>query len=251
MARQEYVGAAGARGTVLVWNGMIPLKDDIKARSAPVVTAGLIFANVLVFAYQLSLPLHREQEIALRFGLVPGFVTGAVPHPPGGEALTLASFFTSMFLHGDLLHIAGNMLFLWIFGNNVEDAMGKGRFLVFYLTCGLAAATAQILALPRSTLPMIGASGAIAGVLGAYFLLFPQARILTLVPFIFVYFVRLPAFVVLGVWFVLQVTSSLAGGRSGVAWSAHVGGFVAGMVLLGLFLPRRRRSPPPAEGDWI
>src|SRR5260221_13127393 len=108
----------GARVTVLVWNGMIPLKDDIKARSAPVVTAGLIVATVLVFAYQLSLPPHREQEVALRFGLVPGFVTGAIGRAPGGEALTLASFFTSMFLHGDLLHIAGNMLFLWIFGNN-------------------------------------------------------------------------------------------------------------------------------------
>jgi rhomboid family protein len=231
---------------------MIPIKDDIPTRSFPLVTVLLIAANTLVFLYQASLPLHREQELALRFGLVPGIVTRLPELGPGALAPSLASFFTSMFMHGDILHLAGNMLFLWIFGNNVEDSLGRGRFLAFYLSSGLAAALTQIVSVPRSTVPMVGASGAIAGVLGAYFLLFPGARILTLVPFIFVYFIRLPAFVVLGMWFLFQVLySTMSPGRGGgVAWFAHIGGFLTGMILLGLFLPKQRRRPPP-EGEWI
>jgi len=232
---------------------MIPLKDDIPTRSFPVVTVGLILLNIVVFLYQSSLSPHRELEFALRFGLVPSVVTRLPEHAPRSVAPPLLSFVTSMFLHGSVIHLGGNMLFLWIFGNNVEDSLGRARFPLFYLLCGLAAAVSQVAALPGSSQPMVGASGAIAGVLGAYFLLFPRARILTLVPFFFVYLVRLPAFVVLGMWFLFQVLySAMSSGDSqgGVAWYAHIGGFLAGMVLLGLFLPRRRRGPPPTEA-WI
>jgi len=238
---------------VLSWPAMLPLKDDIPTRSTPVVTIGLILVNVAVHLYQLSLTFPQEQELALRFGLVPGIVSQIPALDPGAVGASLLSFITSMFLHGDLLHLGGNMLFLWIFGNNVEDSMGRFRFLAFYLLCGLAAATAQIAAMPSSRIPMIGASGAIAGVLGAYLLLFPGARILTLVPFFFVYLVRLPAWIVLGIWFLFQVLSSAAaGGRGGggVALYAHIGGFLSGMILLWFFVPRRRRRPPTEE-EWI
>jgi hypothetical protein len=149
-----------------------------------------------------------------------------------------------MFLHGGWMHLIGNMWFMWIFGDNVEDRMGHGGFLVFYLLCGIAASVANMALMPHSHMPTIGASGAIAGVLGAYFLLYPGARILTLIPiFIFIRFVELPAFVFLGFWFVMQFFSGAAaitgGNTSNVAFWAHVGGFVAGMVLLGLFARRR------------
>jgi membrane associated rhomboid family serine protease len=231
---------------------MIPLKDDIPTRSFPLVTIGLILINVVVFVYQASLPPHRELALALRYGLVPSVVTRLPELGPRAVVPPLLSFITSMFLHGSVLHLGGNMLFLWIFGNNVEDSLGRARYALFYLLCGLAAAVTQVAAGPGSSLPMVGASGAIAGVLGAYLLLFPNARILTLVPFFFVYLVRLPAFVVLGMWFLFQVLySALSPGTpGGVAWYAHIGGFLTGMVLLGLFLPSRRRGPPPTE-EWI
>jgi membrane associated rhomboid family serine protease len=168
----------------------------------------------------------------------------------------LAPMLTSMFLHAGLLHLAGNMLFLWVFGNNVEDETGHFGFLIFYLICGAAAASTQIIALPRSTLPMVGASGAIAGVLGAYMVLFPRSRILTLVPiFIFVRLMYLPAVVVLGLWFLYQVLlsgtvgmgdESGGGSGGGVAFYAHIGGFVCGMLLVWLFRrPRARPQPQP------
>jgi membrane associated rhomboid family serine protease len=232
---------------------MIPLKDDIPTKSIPWVTIGLILTNIIVFLYQATLPPHRELELTLRFGLVPGVVTRLPELDAGSVVPSLLSFVTSMFLHGSVIHLGGNMLFLWIFGNNVEDSLGRARYSLFYLLCGLTAAVTQVAALPRSAVPMVGASGAIAGVLGAYFLLFPSARILTLVPFFFVYLVRLPAFVVLGMWFLFQVlysTMSVGGPGGGVAWYAHIGGFLAGMLLLGVFLPRRRRGPPPTEA-WI
>ncbi len=225
---------------------MLPLRDDQPIRRFPLLTLALIGANVFLFFYEVSLPPHLRQELLMRRGLVPAVVT----HPPdlGPRALApgVASFFSSMFLHGNLIHLGGNMLFLWIFGKKVEEAMRHLRFLLFYLVCGLAAASTQIAAGPDSLIPMIGASGAIAGVLGAYILLFPRARILTVIPvFIFLHFVRLPAFIVLGLWFLFQFLSSLASDPSmgGVAWYAHVGGFVAGMVLAGFFLPRRPRRP--------
>jgi rhomboid family protein len=234
---------------------MIPIRDETPTRSFPLATLGLIAANTAVFIYQQSLPPYLAQQLAFRRGLVPVAVTNL--HGLGSHAVVpgLLSFVTSMFLHGDILHIAGNMWFLWIFGNNVEDRLGHLRFVLFYLLAGLGAALTQVAALPDSEIPMVGASGAIAGVLGAYVLLFPRARILTLVPFIFVYFVRLPAFVFLGIWFLFQVVhSTMSSGPlgGGVAWFAHVGGFLAGMLLLFVFLPGGRRSGgAPAQDAWV
>jgi membrane associated rhomboid family serine protease len=231
---------------------MIPLRDDIPGRRTPLVTVGLILANVLVFFYQLSLQMSSDpgalraaQDFVLEFGAVPCRLTGdclspyQFPHP-------LFTVFTSMFVHGGLLHIGSNMLYLWIFGDNVEDALGHGRFLLFYLLSGVGAAAAQTLANPASGIPMVGASGAISGVLGAYLLMFPYARILTLITFgFFIRLVYIPALFVLGFWIVVQVVNGLDAfqmtGRDvgGVAWFAHLGGCVAGMAIV--FVLRRQR----------
>jgi membrane associated rhomboid family serine protease len=228
---------------------VIPLRDDIAGRHAPVVTLGLIAVNIVVFLYQLSLAggepagARAAEQLVLEFGAVPCRLTGSCPAPD--DLPPLLTVFTSMFMHGGLLHIAGNMLYLWIFGDNVEDTLGRTRFLLFYLASGATAAVAQALMSPTSRVPMVGASGAISGVLGAYLLLFPYARILTLITFgFFVRFVHIPAIVVLGFWIVLQVlngvvTFSMIGGEGGgVAWFAHIGGFVAGMALVFVFRPR-------------
>jgi membrane associated rhomboid family serine protease len=234
---------------------MLPLRDENPTRRFPVVTIALIAVNVAGFFYQVSLPEQLRADLVARRGLVPAFVTLIPRLGPEAVLPAASSFLTSMFLHGDLLHLLGNMLFLWIFGDNVEDRLGRMRFLVFYLLCGLAAAATQIAALPDSRVPMIGASGAISGVLGAYMLLFPAARVLTLIPiFVFLQFVRLPAILLLGLWFLYQILHSLmaAPGGGGVAWFAHIGGFVTGLLLIALFLPRRR-TPPRAVRDpgWI
>jgi rhomboid family protein len=226
---------------------MFPLKDDLPTRSTPFVTVGLIALNVVAFLYQLSLQTGGSQEgvraaeaFVMEFGLVPCRLTGACPTVADLPSPVL-TIFTSMFLHGGLFHIAGNMLYLWIFGNNVEDTLGHGRFLCFYLAAGVAAAATQTLAGPGSHVPMIGASGAISGVLGAYILLFPHANVLTLVVFGFFWrLVRIPALIVLGLWMVVQILNGLGslGAGGGVAWFAHIGGFVAGMGLLPLLRPR-------------
>lgn len=232
---------------------MIPLKDDIPARSAPVVTVSLVVLNVVVFLYQVSLglgPDGRAAEALVReFGVTPCRLSGACATPQDFPS-PLATVLTSMFMHGGLLHVGGNMLYLWIFGNNVEDTLGHGRFLLFYLLSGGAAALGQTAVNPASAIPMIGASGAVSGVLGAYLLLFPYATILTLVTFgFFIRFIRVPAIIVLGFWIILQLIngyvtySASVMGRpeaGGVAWFAHIGGFVAGMLLLFLLKPRRR-----------
>ena len=222
---------------------MIPLRDNIPTRTFPGVTVALIAANILVFIYQISLGGEHAAVFVATFGAVPAQFTGAAPHaapalPPG---LTIA---TSMFLHGGLLHLLGNMVFLWIFGNNVEDATGHLRFLVFYLACGAVAAFAHIVTHPASNVPMVGASGAISGVLGAYFLLFPFARIVTLVILgFFAQTIQIPAFFFLGFWFLMQFLSAAVSGGAGggVAFFAHIGGFVAGLVLLIPFKRRRAR----------
>ncbi len=234
---------------------MIPLRDDNPTHRFPIISMALIVINVAAFLYQKALPDHMEADLVMHRGLVPAFVTHLPEAGPGAAIPAVSAFFTSMFLHGDIVHLLGTMLFLWVFADNVEDRMGRIRFLVFYLVCGFAAAATQVVALPDSPIPMVGASGAISGVLGAYILLFPGARILTVIPiFIFLQFVRLPALVVLGIWFLYQVLHSMvaapAGG--GVAWFAHIGGFVTGLVLISIFLPRRR--PPPRavrEAEWI
>lgn len=221
---------------------MIPLKDENPTQITPIFTVGLIVANVLVFLYELSLGQRVEQFVQL-YGAVPhALIQGAGPRLHGAIPPKL-TVLTSMFLHGGFLHLGGNMLYLWIFGNNIEDVLGHVRFLLFYVISGYVAAYAHALSALHSTMPMIGASGAISGVLGAYLVLFPKARVLTLVPFgFFVQVVRIPAVVVLGFWFVIQFISgtlSLGGTGEGVAWFAHVGGFAAGVVLI-LIFPRRK-----------
>ncbi|RJX32677.1 MAG: rhomboid family intramembrane serine protease [Desulfarculus sp.] len=219
---------------------MIPIRDENPTQHVPVVTLGLIGLNLAVFIYQLLLPPQAEYVFIHQYGVVPLWFTGQAPTPAQlswlPQPLTLVS---SMFLHGGIFHVAGNMLYLWIFGNNIEDVLGPVRFIVFYLAGGVAASLAHVVIGPSSPLPMIGASGAIAAVLGAYFLLYPRHKVVVLIWFFFyVQLVRVPAVLVLGVWFLLQVLGS---GGAGVAWMAHVGGFVVGLVLIRFFLPRPRR----------
>jgi membrane associated rhomboid family serine protease len=224
----------------------LPLKDDNPTSTFPLITLGLILTNGLVFYHQMSLDTVESQNFIFKWGAIPyqihhGEVLREFPEIP--LPLTI---FSSMFLHGGFLHLFGNMLYLWIFGNNIEDTLGHLRFLLFYLVCGLVAGLAQVFSNPESTVPMIGASGAVAGVLGAYLLLFPGARILTLFfIFIFIKFVRLPALIVLGFWFFIQLLGVWGGSISNVAFFAHVGGFIAGLILVKIFQPgqskRRRR----------
>ncbi len=222
---------------------MIPLKDDLPTQHFPWVTITLIVANIAVFLHELSLGPQVEQ-VFFRYGAIPfelmhGIAVGDRPFPIGATVLT------SMFVHGGFFHVGGNMLYLWIFGNNIEDVMGHRRFIVFYLLCGAIAAYSHAYIAPDSKLPMVGASGAVSGILGAYLLLFPRAKVLTLVPlFIFIQIIRIPAVFVLGFWIVAQVFNGFLGNQSGIAWFAHIGGFIAGMVLIFFFRkaqPRRRR----------
>ena len=221
---------------------MIPLKDDNPSRTVPFVTLLLIGVNLAVFLYELTLPPAALQGLIRGFGAVPSALSlGHLP-ASGMVEIPWLTLITSMFLHGGLFHVGGNMLYLWIFGDNVEDAMGHFRFLVFYLLCGITAALFQIAAMPSSRVPLVGASGAIAGILGAYVLLYPSARIRALIIFLFIVrVVPIPALFILGLWFVMQVLSAPASGRSGVAFFAHIGGFLAGMLLIGLFAGGRRR----------
>lgn len=222
---------------------MIPLHDDNPTELTPVITVSLIVLCTLVFIWQVSLGGQTGQAVVYSLGVIPAVLLDKVNLP---EELVLvpASFtvFTSMFLHGGFMHLAGNMLYLWIFGNNVEDAMGHFRFVAFYLLCGIAAVAGQVLQNPDSQIPMIGASGAISGVLGAYLLLYPHARVLVAIPLGFIlYTARLAAIWVLGFWFVIQIVSSILANpdQAGVAWFAHIGGFATGMALIPLFKYRR------------
>ena len=225
---------------------MIPIRDYIPTRRPPVMTTTLITINILVFLFQFSLMTFGSLEpFIYSFGIVPYRL---IHYFDLNAALTLV---TSLFLHGGLLHIGSNLLYLWIFGNNIEDAMGPWRFMVFYLVCGILAGLAEVVATPNSTIPAIGASGAIAGVLGAYFVLYPTARVDTLLIVGFFAVVRaLPAAVVLFFWFFLQLLNGVASfgisRTGGIAWFAHIGGFISGLVLVHLFVhpPRRRRFQP-------
>jgi membrane associated rhomboid family serine protease len=212
---------------------LIPLRSSERVYSTAKVTAGLIAMNAAIFLYQVSLPARALNDFVMQWGIVP-------------DRLNLASLITSMFLHGGWLHILGNMLFLWVFGRNVEDLIGGTRFLILYLLCGVAAAIVQIISNPYSRVPTIGASGAIAGIMGAYLIRFPRTRINTLFWFIFFTTFEIPAAFLLLYWFAIQFLSgfsSLAGSDytgGGVAWFAHVGGFIAGMLLIRLFPDRRK-----------
>lgn len=224
---------------------MIPLRDTIPSHSFPVVNISLIIVNSLFFFLELSLGTHLGEFIST-FGTVPSRFM-EVLGGKGVTALDIVPLFTSMFLHAGWFHLIFNMLYLWIFGDNVEDALGHFRYLLFYILCGLGAALTHVFLSPLADVPVVGASGAIAGVLGAYLLLYPRSRVLTLVPFFFFYLVEIPALVFLGLWFVIQFLSGLltvgTEASAGVAWWAHVGGFLTGMVLLFPF--RRGRSASP------
>ena len=221
---------------------MIPLKDDSQSRSIPLVTVGLIAVCCAAFLWQCSLDAASGRRAVAALGAIPAVLLGVARLPADLQWVPrYAAIFTSMFLHAGWAHLLGNMLFLWIFGDNVEDSMGHARFLSFYLFCGVAAVTAQALWYAHSPYPIIGASGAISGVLGAYLMLFPRAKVLTLVllPFFFTT-IRLPAMLLLMLWFAVQLLSHFAdrGGGNGVAFIAHIGGFLAGMALVGLFKRR-------------
>jgi membrane associated rhomboid family serine protease len=218
---------------------MIPLRDVIPSRTTPGVTVTLIALNVAVYLFQLLLSERGQDAFLLAFGVVPAY-------------FSVASMFTSMFVHGGIAHLGGNMLFLWIFGDNVEDRLGHGRFLVFYLLCGTAAALAQIALDPGSLVPMVGASGAIAGVMGAYLVLYPHSRVLMLFPFP-VFLFELPAYFFLAMWFFVQFLNGVNqlpifeqdAISGGVAFWAHVMGFVAGLLLVVLM-----KRPERTKVEW-
>ncbi len=212
----------------------IPLKDENPTQRFPVVTVALITLNILVFLYQIFSP-EGLQYFIYRMGAIPYEITHftTISHLPRiSPPLTLL---TSLFLHGSFFHLFGNMLYLWIFGNNIEDFLGPFRYILFYLLSGIGASFVHIIFHPSSIVPMIGASGAIAGILGAYFLLYPGARVLSLV---FIWIIPVPAFFILGLWFVAQVMNIGIGG--GVAWFAHVGGFLIGIALIRIYIKRKR-----------
>ena len=229
---------------------MLPIRDSIPSRTVPVVTKALVLINVFVFLYELSLPEPLLEQAFYLFGIVPA----RYAHPDWAEEVGFPlhdywPFLTHQFLHGGWLHVIGNMWTLWIFGDNVEDRMGHLRFLVFYLLCGAAAGFTQWFVNPHSTLPSVGASGAISGVLGAYFFWFPHARLIVLLPVLFLpFFFEVPAFLYLVYWFFIQLFSgaaSLVGehGTGGIAWWAHIGGFMAGGLLCWVFLAGHRKRP--------
>jgi len=224
---------------------VIPIRDENPTHRFPFMTVALIALNVGVFVYELTLGQAGFTAFWNRWAFVPARF---LANPFSAEQLM--TVFTAMFMHAGWVHVAGNLLYLWIFGNNIEDRLGRGRFVVFYLLCGVAGTLAQAMVSPASMVPNLGASGAIAGVLGAYLVLYPGASVLTLIPiFFFVELARLPAVLVIGFWFVLQLGSGLAAlgagmmESGGVAWFAHIGGFVTGVVLmLPLALQTRRRG---------
>ncbi len=237
---------------------MFPLRDSIPTRTVPIATRLLILINAVVFFFELALPSESLEQVFYVFGVVPARFT----HPgwaasmgfPGGSFWSLI---THQFLHGGWLHIISNMWALWIFGDNVEDAMGRLRFVIFYLTCGVLAALTQIFITSDATVPSIGASGAIAGVLGAYFLMYPRAWVVVLFPVFFLpFFFEVPAIVYLGIWFLTQLFSgTLSLGApaevGGIAFWAHVGGFLSGIILCRLFVRWRRPLQPDENGlEW-
>jgi membrane associated rhomboid family serine protease len=220
---------------------MIPLKDENPTETTPYVTITLLAVNTVIFFYELSHGIGFGRFI-FRLGMIPYELTQGVELAPASPIPAALTILSSMFLHGGFFHLGGNMLYLWIFGNNIEDAMGHFRFIIFYLLCGGLAALTHIFVNPLSKVPTVGASGAIAGLLGAYILLYPYAKVRTLI--FFFYFIRiisLPAYFVIGFWFIIQLLSGIIGGV-GVAWFAHIGGFIAGLLLIKLFVHPQRGS---------
>ncbi|MBW3622633.1 MAG: rhomboid family intramembrane serine protease [Armatimonadetes bacterium] len=230
---------------------MIPLRDENPPRNMPFVTYMLIAMNVAVFLWQLMVPEQQQ----LRYMMVPAEITTGVDRGPVETLQPMyATLFSSMFMHAGFMHIAGNMLYLWIFGDNVEDMLGHGMFLIFYFGGGIAAALAHIAVGPQSGVPVLGASGAVAAVLGAYLITHPAAKVMCIVILgFFITRIWLPAWIVLGGWIALQIFAlprSLVEG-AGVAYMAHIGGFFAGMILFGLLGGKKSREAPPQRDGWF
>ena len=227
---------------------MIPLKDDNPTSGKPVVTYFLISICVLVFLMQLASQSYKTGQLFYSYGLIPSVLMGHDKLPMDLYAVpALFTIFSSMFMHGGFMHIAGNMLYMWIFADNIEEDLGPSRFIIFYLLSGVGAAMTQVLMDTHSQVPMVGASGAIGGVLGAYLINHPKAKVLVLIPFgFFSQLIKINALYVLGFWFVLQFISS--GG--GVAYAAHIGGFVSGMILILFFNKNSKRKNKVIKGPW-
>ena len=224
---------------------MIPLHDDNPTKQFPVVTLIFILLCIVTYVYQESLPAPSEETFVVQYGAIPALVFGHTSLPEEIPAAVPAgmTLLTSMFLHAGWMHLLGNMLYLWIFGNNIEDVMGHGKFVLFYILCGILAALSHALTDPSSHIPMVGASGAISAVLGAYLLLFPRAHVLVLMLGLGI--TRVPAGIVLGMWFVTQLISggmSVGASGGGVAFFAHIGGFVAGLLFSLPFMRKRKTA---------
>jgi membrane associated rhomboid family serine protease len=220
---------------------LIPYKDDNPTHRLPYVTIGIIISNILIFLLEIISPPGMEKTV-YAYGAVPQYILTFEKFQPIHPALTV---FTAMFMHGGVFHLGGNMLYLWIFGNNIEDKLGHLRFIIFYIFCGITAAYSHALIDPHSLTPMIGASGAISGILGAYLLLFPRAGVYTLIFLgFFVQVVKIPALIVIGFWAIVQFINGLVSTglvkQGGVAWFAHIGGFLIGLLTIKLWLPRRK-----------
>ena len=222
---------------------MFPLRDTQRSYSTPVVTVLIIVTNLLIFFYEFSLDPYSLNHLVAVYGLIPG-------------RFQLPDLLTSMFLHGGWMHVLGNMWFLWVFGDNIEDVLGHGKYLLFYLACGVAAGLTQVFFTPDSRVPTVGASGAIAGVMGAYLMKFPHNRIVTLIFFGFVFFVDVPAVAMLGYWFLIQVFSGVGSvaytrvSQGGTAWFAHIGGFITGMLLVRLMASDQKRYTRRRDLHW-
>ena len=227
---------------------MIPLKDDNPTSGRPIITYFLIGLCVVVFLIQLGSPSYTSGQLFYSYGLIPSVLMGNKQLPIELYAVpAFVTIFTSMFMHGGFMHLIGNMLYMWIFADNIEDNLGPKRFIIFYLLCGIGAAMTQVLMDVNSQIPMIGASGAIGGVLGAYLINHPKAKVLVLIPFgFFSQLIKIKALYVLGFWFILQFISS--GG--GVAYAAHIGGFVSGMILILFFNKKTKRKTKVIKGPW-
>jgi len=227
---------------------MIPLKDDNPTSGRPIITYFVIGLCVVVFLMQLGSQSYRSGQLFYSYGLIPSVLMGHNQLPIDLYAVpAYVTIFTSMFMHGGFMHLIGNMLYMWIFADNIEDNLGPKKFIIFYLLCGVGAAMTQVLMDVNSQIPMVGASGAIGGVLGAYLINHPNAKVLVLIPFgFFTQLIKIRALYVLGFWFILQFISS--GG--GVAYAAHIGGFVSGMILILFFNKKNKRKTKVIKGPW-
>ena len=234
---------------------MIPLKDDIPTLNKPIVRNYILAICVIVFILQIMNPGYRSGELFYSYGLIPSVLFGNQQLPENVYAIpAIVTIFTSMFMHGGFMHLAGNMLYLWIFADNIEDDLGKKNFFIFYILCGVGAAMAQVFADVNSQVPMIGASGAIGGVLGAYLINYPNSRVLVLIPFgFFSQIIKIKALYVLGFWFILQfINSSLSSSSGGgVAYAAHIGGFITGIILILFFNKKKiKKTKNIFKGPW-